>query len=287
MSVSDKEKAKIIRHFLVNSPPAQFSNVEKSIRALVDADLVDRTLPQIAKRYNEEQLLMGTVPDTETKFLVSKAGVLSENEYYEPNTNSVVFFDHIKKTAISRREPTEGEATHPSAASYRSLTNGLLEEYVTNFYPSAVGTTYAAVDESGTITITALITATKAQLSSKWSGRIRSEYSASFKPGDQSTTFEGGVSIKVHYFEEGNVQLNTSAKTSTSVPTSSADEFATAFVGAIEAFEHSFHKNLESEFSDLSENTFKQLRRKLPLNQNKFDFENWAQYEIGSELSKQ
>jgi capping protein alpha len=261
--------------------------VEKSIRVLVDSELVDRTLPQIAKRYNEEQLLVATVPDTDTKFLISKAGAVSENEYLDPSTNSVVVFDHIKKAPTSRREASETETTKQSAVPYRAMTNGLLEEYVTNFYPSAVGVTYATVDDSGVITVTALISATKAQLSSKWSGRIRSEYSASFKPGDASTSIEGGVSIKVHYFEEGNVQLNTSAKTSVTVSATSPDEFAKSFVGAIEAFEHNFHKNLETEFSDLSENTFKQMRRKLPLNQSKFDFENWAQYEIGSELSKQ
>jgi len=284
--LSDKEKLKIVRHFLLSSPPAQFGNVEKSLRTLVGNDLIDRSLPVIAKRYNEEQLLMASVPDSEVKFLITKIGALSEKEYYEPSSNSVIVFDHINKSPEGKRDAAPGEGTPEDLKDYRELAARLLHEYVSNFYPAAGSVVYAT-SSGGNATVTAFISATKANIGSKWAGRLRSEYSATFQPGSATAQVTGGIKGKIHCYEDGNVQLNTDGDLDAAISAQNAEEFAKSFVAAIEKFEGALHKKLETSFVDLSENTFKALRRKLPINQMKFDFDNWSQYEIGSELSKQ
>ena len=65
--LSEKEQAKILRHFLLSSPPGQFGHVERALRKLSPGDLIDRSLPAISKRYNEDQCLPQSVSDTENK----------------------------------------------------------------------------------------------------------------------------------------------------------------------------------------------------------------------------
>eukprot|EP00301_Raphidiophrys_heterophryoidea_P011402 c17510_g1_i1.p1 GENE.c17510_g1_i1~~c17510_g1_i1.p1 ORF type:complete len:293 (-),score=77.12 c17510_g1_i1:731-1609(-) len=285
--VDEKQKAKIIRHFLLNSPPGQFSNVERDIRTLLGSnDLLDRTLPVIAKRYNEEQLLVVTVPGTEKKSLITKHSAIGSNEYFDPNTNSVLSYDHIKKSAESKREATDSEATPAAIAEFRSHAQKQLDAYVTEYYPDGVGLVFAKQAESGGFEITACISASKANLANRWSGRIRSSYQTTIKPGDSQASLTTDLSVKIHYFEEGNVQLNTGTTPSLTCSATDADEFAKTFIAAIQTSESNYHAKLQEAFVQLSEKTFKNLRRKLPLSGTKFDFDNWVKYSVESEINR-
>eukprot|EP00298_Acanthocystis_sp_HF-20_P012647 c19992_g1_i1.p1 GENE.c19992_g1_i1~~c19992_g1_i1.p1 ORF type:complete len:289 (+),score=81.71 c19992_g1_i1:28-894(+) len=282
--LDEKEKAKIIRHFLLNSPPGQYSNVENDLRILVGSDLIDRTNPLIAKRYNEEQYLIATVPESDDKFLVTKSGAVGSDEYYLPNLNAVVKYDHVKKSSVSKRDAQSEEKTPEAVESYRSKTFALFNDYVKEFYPDGVSSVYISTVDDG-FQINAYISATKVNLSNRWSGRLRAHYTANFKPGNSSVQVDGTVLLKVHYFEEGNVQLNSKQTPKFTVDASSDSAFAKSFVDNVTKAETAYHGTMEGAFSDMSENTFKHLRRKLPLTGQSFNFENWASYNIGSEVT--
>lgn len=287
--LDEKEQAKIVRHFLLNSPPAQFSNVEKDLRGLVSSPgLLDRTLPLIAQRYNQDQMLVVTVPDSEHKTLITKFGVVGESsdQYYVPDTESVVTYDHIKKTAESKREATEDERTSPDVEEYRSQCGAALQEYVSNYYPTGVSVVYVKGGEGGQYEAIACISASKPNLANRWSGRMRCVYKCLFTPGSSSAEISGSMTTKVHYFEEGNVQLNAVSTPTLTCTPQDANEFGTSFVGAIEKFEQDYQTQLLENFNDLSDNTFKQLRRKLPLTGQKFDWDKWQSYGVGSEIGQ-
>lgn len=286
--LSDVEQAKIARHFLLNSPPGQFSNVQRDLEQIVDEDgLVERILPKVAKKYNEEQMLVCSVPDSDTKFLITQAGRVGENEYLEPTTNKVVDYDHIKKAAGEVRDASEAEATPGDIAGFRDALSEAFLTYVGNFFPDGVGVVYAKAAEGGGFEVSACLSATKTNLSNRWSGRIRSTYKCTFSPGDGDVEIAGKMVIQVHYFEEGNVQLNTKNQPKLKCKGGDAGEFAASFVGAVEKFEQTHHQQLLVDFQKLSDDTFKGLRRKLPLTGKKFDFEHSDQYALGGEMKGQ
>jgi len=268
----------------LNSPPGQYSNVENDLRILVGNDLIDRTNPLIAKRYNEEQFLVATVPESEERFLITKAGAVGSDEYYVPNQGVVVKYDHIKKSSVSKREVSESERTPEAVESYRSKTFTLFQDYTKEYYPDGVCGVYISIGDSGYV-LNAFISATKVNLSNRWSGRIRAHYTCNFKPQSGSCQAEGTILLRVHYFEEGNVQLNSKQVPTFACDTSSDIAFAKSFVDGVTKVEATYHQTMEAAFSDMSENTFKHLRRKLPLTGQSFNFENWASYNIGAEVN--
>ncbi|KAI9478918.1 F-actin-capping protein subunit alpha, partial [Zychaea mexicana] len=47
-----------------------------------------------------------------------------------------------------------------------------------------------------------------------------------------------------------------------------------------------YHSSINNSYGDLAENTFKGLRRALPLTRNKLDWNKILNYKIGNELSQ-
>ena len=91
------------------------------------------------------------------------------------------------------------------------------------------------------------------------------------------------IGVLVHYFEEGNVQLTTSTSGQAEIPIAGSDaDLAAAVVAELRRVEKEYLMSLEDSFGDLSE-TFKELRRKLPLTQSHFPWENSESF-LASEL---
>jgi capping protein alpha len=57
-------------------------------------------------------------------------------------------------------------------------------------------------------------------------------------------------------------------------------------VKEIATFDKSYHSAMNESYGDLAENTFKGLRRALPMTRNKMDWNKILNYKIGSELSQ-
>lgn len=121
---------------------------------------------------------------------------------------------------------------------------------------------------------------------------------------------KGSAKVQVHYYEDGNVQLNSTKDfeleisseqvwgnasisllfglyTITNTLPGSQDEkgAANAIVKAIEKAEKEYQMAINDSYTELSENTFKELRRALPFTRNKVDWHKILNYKIGSELS--
>lgn len=91
--------------------------------------------------------------------------------------------------------------------------------------------------------------------------------------------------VDVHYFEEGNVQLDAKGKHSAEIPVGSAAEDAAAVVRIIREAEHKYMSTLEETYTTMSEGPFKQLRRTLPITREKFNWAN-ASHSLAAELRR-
>ncbi|PWZ39274.1 Ribosome biogenesis protein NSA2 [Zea mays] len=80
--------------------------------------------------------------------------------------------------------------------------------------------------------------------------------------------------VDAHYFEEGNVQLDTNIDRKDSTIMQSPDDCAVSITSIIRHHESEYLSSLEESYLNLSDATFKDLRRKLPVTRTLFPWHN-------------
>merc|ERR1712154_609896 len=104
-----------------------------------------------------------------------------------------------------------------------------------------------------------------------WTGGWQSEWTLSVnKKG--STKLEGRIRINVHYYEDGNVQLNSTFNEQGEVDISDPDSTAKVVINTITTLENDFQKKLDQFFVQMHDSTFKNMRRFLPKTGKKMDW---------------
>ncbi|BGP20263.1 hypothetical protein JCM10213_003071 [Rhodosporidiobolus nylandii] len=113
-----------------------------------------------------------------------------------------------------------------------------------------------------------------------WTGRWRATYNLDYEKG----TLEGTAKIQVHYYEQGNVQLTTTLRSTSPL---SPHPSAEAVIAALKSSESSFQRQLSSTYGDMAEEGFKDLRRALPKTKSKVNWEAVGGMRIGKAIGGQ
>lgn len=122
--------------------------------------------------------------------------------------------------------------------------------------------------------IAIVLVANKYSPNNFWNGRYRSTYI--LKP---SSSLSGVIRVDVHYYEDGNVRLQTDKK----VAFGSAPESAREVAREIAKAENKYQTELNRGFNDLSEGAFKGLRRQLPVTRQRVEWEKIGGYRVSEE----
>jgi len=271
---SVNEKVQIAASFLLESPPGEVNDVFNDIRTLIDDDpALQSGILSSLEDHNTEQLITVTLPETEDEVIISKFGQLEDGRFVNPRSKHSFSFDHMRLVA-SDLQPL---AVDEEIETLRSAIDTQLQEYVSDHYPHGVSTVYGSGSK-----VTIVIVDNKYNPSNYWNGRWRSVWSVE-KGGSKLT---GSAKVQVHYYEDGNVQLNSTKDFELEI-SSEQDEAkaAKAIVKAIEKAEKEYQMAINESYTELSENTFKELRRALPFTRNKVDWHKILNYKIGSELA--
>lgn len=109
-------------------------------------------------------------------------------------------------------------------------------------------------------------------------GRFRAIYQVPVS--SSSTTVTGKIHVDVHYYEDGNVALNTHKPVSISVPSVSAE----SIISRIATAERDYQEELNRAFVRMAEGAFKGLRRQLPITRQKIEWEKVSGYKLGKSL---
>lgn len=117
----------------------------------------------------------------------------------------------------------------------------------------------------------------KSNAANFWSGRLLSTYV--YTPQDHS--LHSTLKVQIHYYENGNVQLNTLNESSITLN----DTTAKSIISAVRKYEASYQELLEETYSTLNEKAFKSLRRVLPVTRQKVDWDKVLNYRLGSDLA--
>jgi len=272
--VTEEELIDIANGFLLSAPPGEFMEVVTDVRALLpNESLINESAPRTFREYNTEQMVAVESPGHDHKVLITKYGEVADGEYLDPKGNQVITYDHIKQEVTGHR-PISGELDS-GLESLRKAFEKQAVDYVSQHYTNGAATIYG---KDGQIIVA--ISSARFNPHNFWNGRWRSVWTY------QGGQLEGHFKICVHYYEDGNVQLNTDTKQKTTIPESgNADAIATAALKAIAKVEQTFQQSLETSYNTMGETTFKALRRNLPITRTKIDWNKISNYKMGAQLS--
>lgn len=270
--IPDEDKIKIASDFILNAPPGEFNEVFNDVRVLLanDALLKEGTADAFAK-YNEQQFTPAKLEGTEEQVLITPFARQPNGRYLDPRSKQTFAFDHLRKTIRDLKPASSG----PNE-SLRAAVEKAASDYVPEHYHTGTFSVYAVEGE-----VVLCIEDHKFQPRNFWNGRWRSEWH--LKPSGEVV---GTLRVQVHYYEDGNVQLQTVKEISSKVPKGDDAAMATKFFKTVLEAENEYQTAISENYMVMSDTTFKALRRALPVTRSKVDWNKIANYKVGKELAK-
>jgi len=270
--VPDEEKVKIASDFIVSSPPGEFNEVFNDVRVLLGNDaLLKEGGAESFAAYNEEQYVPVPLEGSEKSALVTEHGKQADGRYLDPRSKQSFAFDHLRKEASDLQA-----AEVDGVDGFREAVETASTTYAEDHYDKGVCSVYGSGD-----TVIACLEHHKFQPQNFWNGRWRSEWTLNKSSGELT----GVLRVTVHYYEDGNVQLNSEKKVAETVPVDSPEAAAAAVVRIMEREEGKYQTAISANYTVMSDTTFKALRRALPITRTKVDWHKVLNYKIGKELA--
>ncbi|RPA71908.1 F-actin-capping protein subunit alpha [Ascobolus immersus RN42] len=264
-----QEKIETTSAFVLDAPPGELTEVLEDIKNLTyDTPSVLPGLTPALTQYNESQLTLTKLPGSSESVIVSSFNKLPDGRYFDPASSTSFDFDHqSRKASNPQSHVLEGE----NAELIKNLLRDLAP-HVAEHYPTAAA--FSAYPTPSSDEVTIVITGSKYSPSNFWNGRWRSIYTLS------SNTLTGSILVDVHYYEDGNVRLQTNKKVDEELGGSSSREVVKAIAGV----EKRYQEELNRAFLGLSEGAFKGLRRQLPVTRQKVEWEKISGYRVGQDI---
>jgi len=284
MDLSDRIQA--VSKFLLESPPGEINDVLNDVRNIIaDDDSLQQGIAPALREYNLAQFITVDVPDTNHQSIISKIALTNSDgqdggeRFLDPRSNTTFKFDHLS-LETSDPQPCGPKAT---SETFRAALENSADNYLASHFPEGTTSVFSSPDDPAVFIIQ--IVANKYNPSNFWSGRWRSEYEINLG----SRLMQGKIMVDVHYYEQGNVQLAANHEVSIPLPPTilqpSPTPSAAKVLALIESEEGEYQTSLTETYKDLSENTYKSLRRALPMTRSKMDWDKVLGYKLAAELS--
>jgi capping protein alpha len=208
--------------------------------------------------------------------LITADAEVGPGEFLEPASGRVVSFDHATQAVTSTRPATEAELASGAAEALRLAVQEQLRGYMSVYAPNGHAAVYS---RGGSVVI--CISSALFNLKNFWTGRLRSRWAVS----GSGAELAGALHADVHYFEDGNVQLAARHDaTARCAPAEGAEAQGAAIVAALRAAESDYYAGRETSFEGMERSALKELRRALPITQQKFAWEQ-VQHKLAIELA--
>ncbi|KAJ5319762.1 hypothetical protein N7508_000045 [Penicillium antarcticum] len=258
--------------FIEGAPPGELADVVADVQALTSEgeNIIPSLIPAF-ERYNEAQLTTVKLPGSSQEVIVSEFNKVEGNRYFDTESQTSFEIDHTTQTASAAQ-------SSPLESQNADLIKSLLKSFgahAREHYPDCSYGVYPIEDDSA---IAILLVANRYSPNNFWNGRFRAIYQV---PVSSSTTLTGKIHVDVHYYEDGNVALNTTKPVSISIPSVSAE----SIVSRIATAERDYQEALNRAFVQTAEGVFKGLRRQLPITRQKVEWEKVGGYRLGQDIS--
>lgn len=295
-ALSDSEKLAIVQHFLLQAPPGEYGEVLKDASQLVDDGVLSAgMLAGIARAYNTRELRVAVAEDG-ARVILCDASEVAPTRYVESESKRVYEVDHAtleaklyeppppeeapeadeddappdddddaEAAAPSREAPPaeapEAPEEHPLEPARAALA-AAIGAYVAGHYGGRDSRDkhHAVYALDGALAVA--IRGDKVNLRNFYAGGWASTWTAAVDGAGYAVS--GAVRVRAHYFEDGNVQLQ-SAKT---VEAAKCADVA-AIAALVEETEGALQRGLEDMYENMSAETFKAMRRVMPISRQK------------------
>ncbi|XP_062188482.1 F-actin-capping protein subunit alpha-like [Phragmites australis] len=291
--LSDRQKREIAVWFLSNAPAGEIHYVAKDVHALLGDEAVYEAAAAVAfPEYNKAHLMSLELPDRSGDIIITTFGELDKNNYLDPRTAQVATVDHIKQTCTKLRPAADEELPSAYIEEFRSALDVELSKYVGEAYPKGVCAVYCTsgkdADGPGAdFGLAVVISAAKHSPLNFCYGSWHSVWTVEFNYELQFVDIKGKIQVGAHYFEEGNVQLDTNIDCKDSTISQSPEDCAASITNIIRHRESEYLSSLEESYLNLSNATFKDLRRKLPVTRTLFPWHNTLAFSLTRDLAKE
>ena len=271
-----EEKAEIARQFILASPCHELQHVVRDVRILVaDDELIDSLIPEVVRKYNMDNLVTVDSP-------YGSRIILSKDNCKDPEDDTChIFLDPIADkyfTVTNHLKLVAEECDHPvetPSTTFQKKLQIRLDSYIEAHYRSGAGNVFAIGENEYVV----CINSEKSNRGASWSGRWQSRTAVSCTVSEgvvASATLDGLIRNAVHYYEAGNVQMDTTKKIQKTVSHAKEDDVARLALLFIDDAEREFHMKLEEMCQHLSDQSLKTLRRRLPISKEPFNFSTGA-----------
>jgi len=103
------------------------------------------------------------------------------------------------------------------------------------------------------------------------------------KPEEEDFSLALENIVSVHYYEDGNVQMNSSTKDVFKIAKSDEEKMAAEIIGSLNKFVVNYHSTISDYYLKMHDSTFKLLRRQLPITKSKIDWGKLKLYTLAKE----
>ncbi|EEY62586.1 F-actin-capping protein subunit alpha, putative [Phytophthora infestans T30-4] len=180
--------------------------------------------------------------------LICEEGEVDAAHYVDPIGNRVLGFDRFQQQIVP-----DDVAEIP-------------EDKVTDFEKDRGS---AGVYIVGTKLVVNLCTE-RINLRNYWGGRWKSRWEVDLTANPAK--IKGNIQLHVHYFENGNLQLQNSKDIDEEITVQRPGGLGDAILRVMKEAEDDLQSNLEDMYINMSEETFKEMRRVMPVTQTKMEW---------------
>lgn len=283
-SDDQRTPADMVSSFLLHAPPGEFPEVLDDVKGIVRDDrLIEEQVSKVLPRYTKSQLTPIKIDGSEHATILSKFNDIGSGRFVDPRTRKSFRYDHM--TGIASDFDDWQPDAH--AESWRGALEKEWTSYSGEHYHEGAGSVFSSFKDD-IVTLNACLEGHQFQPKKFWNGRWRSMWTLTFNPAkDKQLDLVGLIRLHVHYYEDGNVQLVSSRNCDQKINLSKPEQVAKDVVGAVKKLESDYQRAISENYQTISDTTFKALRRPLPVNRSKIEWNKLMGYKIGSELKQQ
>jgi len=272
----NEEKIEAAGQFLVNAPLGEYQEVRDAVSMLLnnDDDLLNKACEVLPAHLETSCAPIKTVKSP-GYILLTEASRLDTGVYGCPRSGLAYTIDYSRMEVTSERELTEEESTSIGLEdglriALEKETGGYIDEHHDKYGKYAVtkcGTEYHI---------------------SVHSNRARSENFTSgvwqvkgiLKPEEDDFSLALENVVTVHYYEDGNVQMNSATKDVFKIVKGDPEKMAAEAIGTLNKFVVNYHSKISDYYLKMQDSTFKLLRRQLPITKSKIDWDKLQVYNL-------
>lgn len=254
----------VIQELVRSSPTCESTEVKNDLNALLTKGH-DSLVNQALQTHLQTLIFL-----TEDSRIVSPFNKDKSTGKYWHHARGEKFSYDFDSASVCNVEAVDLE---PAVSKTLSDLTPRLRSYGNEYYPSQYGFEIVP-GPNGSFQI--LIIGKKANKSNFYTGSWVSRYNVS-----EQGAIDFEISLDIHYYEDGNVRLNYTKKSDSSIKSVSADNI----VKFLKDTEDRLTLELIDKFLALNQDTFKNLRRLLPVTKSKI---NWGKaigtYKLGEKV---